>query len=134
MRHGACAEPTIVPAVVRIRLPDSPGPARVEAVLTRALATLDPPVVPEVVWVPVLSRSSRRRDELTYALVLSPATPRALAGDVEDLVRRMRRTIRKAVRRELGCRAEVALRFARDHEEVAACYRAMVGNPRDVHA
>jgi hypothetical protein len=130
MRHD---EPILRPAVVRVRVAGSPGPGLVEAVLTRSLATLDPPVVAEAVWVPVLSRSSRRRDELTYALVLAPTSGSSPSGADEDLVRRMRRTMRKAVRRELGCRCEVAVRLARGPEEVAACFRAMVGNPRDVH-
>ncbi|WP_143517259.1 hypothetical protein [Pseudonocardia sp. MH-G8] len=130
-RSGVGSE--LVPALVRVRVPDSPGPALVEAVLTRALACLDPPVVAEIVWVPVLSRSLRWREELTFALMFEPACD-AVPGDDEELVRRIRRTVRKAVRREFGSRSEVALRFARGHEEVAACYRAMVGNPREVHA
>lgn len=130
-RSGVGAE--LVPALVRVRVPDSAGPALVEAVLIRTLARLDPPVVAEIVWVPVLSRSSRWREELTYALMFEPARD-AVPGDDEALVRRIRRTVRKAVRREFGSRSEVALRFARGHEEVAACYRAMVGNPREVHA
>jgi len=120
----------LLPAVVRVRLAGPPvRPEVVEAVLTRTLADIGPSVVPEVVWVPVLSRADKQRPELTYALVLE------LGGDGGDaekrLLRRMERSVRKAVRREFGRCCEVAVRLAREQGEVATCFRAMVGNPRD---
>lgn len=119
----------LVPAVVRVRLAGAPArPAIVEAVLTRTLAAIEPPVVPEVVWMPVLSRAAKSRPELTYALVLECGGDGAAE---ERLLRRMKRSVRKAVRREFGKRSEVAIRVARDQDEVATCFRAMVGNPRD---
>lgn len=129
-RTSASATSVLVPALVRVRLRGVSDPAAVEAVLTRAIAKIDPPIVPEVVWIPVLSGAGSQRRQLTYALLLELA-----AGDraeLEDrLVKVARRAVKKELRREFAKRAEVAVRLADEPGERAACLRAMIGNPRD---
>ncbi|WP_219419170.1 hypothetical protein [Pseudonocardia nigra] len=133
-RQSVSPTGTLVPAVIRVRLSRAVSPAAVEAVLTRAIASTDPPMIPEVVWIPTLAagRTARRRPELTYALVLERAP--GLAGERDDHVLvPVKRAARTAVRRAFGRGSEVAVRLARDIEEVKACFRAMIGNPRDAH-
>jgi hypothetical protein len=130
--HASAGEATaLLPAVVRVRLPHPADPHAVEAVLTRSIASIDPPTIAEVVWIPLLSatRPTHHRPELTYALVLRPA----LAADesTERLLRRAKKAAKKSLRRAFGPRSEVAVRFAGTSEEVATCFRAMIGNPRD---
>lgn len=127
-REGATAAP--VPAVVRVRLPRPIAPAEVEAVLVRAIASTDPPMTAEVVWIPMLgaTRAAHRHPELTYALVIESVTG---AESDDRVLRTAKRAARKALRRVFGSRSEVAVRRAHAPEEVATCLRAMIGNPRD---
>jgi hypothetical protein len=130
MAKQSSATSVLVPALVRVRLKRSSEPAAVEAVLTRAIATIDPPIVPEIVWMPLLSRSSPRRPELTFALLLHlTADNRA---ELENRVLKVtRRAVKKALRREFASRPEVVVRLADKPVELAACLRAMIGNPRE---
>jgi hypothetical protein len=134
------ASSVLVPALVRVRLRQPSDPAAIEAVLTRAIATIDPPVVPEIVWMPLLSRSSPPRPQLTFALLLEfAAIDRAMREErVEKVARRAAKAVKaiekavtKAARREFSSPPEVVVRLAEKPGEQAACLRAMIGNPRD---
>lgn len=127
---SASATSVLVPTLVRVRLREASDPAAVEAVIIRAIAKIDPPIVPEVVWMPVLSHSGSRRPQLTYALLLELAA--ADRAELEDrLLKVAKRAVKKELRREFANRPEVAVRLADEPGERAACLRAMIGNPRD---
>jgi hypothetical protein len=128
--RNSSATSVLVPALVRVRLKRSSDPAAVEAVLTRAIAMVDPPIVPEIVWMPVLSRPALPRPQLTFALLLDLATHNR--AELENRVLKVaRRAVRRALRREFASRPEVVVWLADKPGERAACLRAMIGNPRD---
>jgi hypothetical protein len=119
-----------VPVVVRLRLPRPADPATVEALLARAMAAADPPVAAELAWVPLLSAvSPADRPVLTYALVLQPGLALA-ARDHHELLSGARRAARKALRSVFGPGTKVAVEVADSPEILAACSRAIAGNPR----
>ncbi len=123
----------LVPAVVVLRLPQPADPALVEAVLARAMAAADPPTTAELVWVPLLSAAPPAAPPvLTYALVLQPGAALAARGH-HDLLAGARRAAKKALKSVFGPGAKVAIRVADSPEVLAACSRAIAGNPRADH-
>jgi hypothetical protein len=119
-----------VPVMVRLRLPRPADPATVEALLARALAAVDPPVAAELAWVPLLSAAPPADPSvLTYAVVLQPG-PAHAAHDPHDLLAGVKRTAKEALTSVFGPGTKVAVRIADSPEILAACFRAITGNPR----
>jgi hypothetical protein len=120
----------VVPALIRIRLPRPADPATVEALLARAMRDADPPIAVELARVPLLSAAHPAdRSALTYALVLQPGP--ALAGAGHDrIVENARRVAKKALKRAFGPGFKIKIRLANSPNTLAACCRAIVGNPR----
>lgn len=119
-RHGTsrsgCRETrpcSIVPALIRMRVPAHAEPHVVEAELLRGIA--DAPELPltgELAWVPLHSATVGRTSRLpTYALILQ-AAPSGQVGD-EELVAVVNRAASSAVRHLFGPDAKVVVRAAR---------------------
>jgi hypothetical protein len=123
----------IVPAVMALRLPRAADPAAVEAVLTRAMADADPPIAAELAWLPLL-RAPHPGDPpvLTCALIVRPGPP--VAGrDHRDVLASAKRAAKKALKRTFGPGSKVAIQAAHSPDTLAACSRAIAGNPRAVN-
>jgi hypothetical protein len=119
-----------VPVVVRLRLPRPADPATVEALLARAMAAADPPVAAELAWVPLLGAAPPADPPvLTYALVLQSGSALG-ARDHHDLLTGAKRAVKKALTSVFGPGTKVAVRAADSPEVLAACSRAIAGNPR----
>jgi hypothetical protein len=120
----------LVPAVMTLRLPRPADPARVEALLARAMAAADPPMAAELASVPLFSAAHPADPPvLTYALVLQTGSALA-ARDHHDLLAGVKRAARKALKSAFGPGTKVAIRVADSPDILAACSRAIAGNPR----
>jgi hypothetical protein len=105
----------------------------VEALLARAMAAADPPIVAELAWVPLLSAAHPADAPLlTYALVLQTGSAPA-TRDRHDLLAGAKRAARKTLRAVFGPGTEVAVRVADTPGILAACARVIAGNPRAGH-
>jgi hypothetical protein len=119
-----------VPAVVTLRLPRPADPAMVEALLAQAMAAADPPIAAELAWVPLLSAAHPAdAPALTYAVVLQTGSAPA-TRDHHDLLAGAKRAAKKTLRAVFGPGTKVAVRVADTPGILAACARAIAGNPR----
>ncbi len=121
----------VVPALLRVQVPDDADPGAVEAEVLRAItASPGRAMTAELTWVPLLSRTEGPCLVLTYAVVLHGAAP---PGRADDLTSHAHRAVTTALRCRFGATTRAAIRPARSREQLATCYRALRGSPRPMH-
>ncbi len=128
---GTTRGPAPVPAVVAVRLPQPADRALVEAVLVRTVRDAAPPISVELAPLqPPAASAPGPAAALTCAVVLRPAGEGRLP---DQILADAKRVMKRGLRRTFGPRTRVAVRAARSPATLAACLRAIAGDPRVVH-
>jgi hypothetical protein len=130
--RGAGGHPgtSVVPALMRVRVPAHADPDAVEAELVRAISLASGRrLTAELALAPLLGAEGPRASRvLTYALILHSAVEPGPAG-ADELVAEAERAASAAVKGVFGPQAETAAQPARSPEQLAACYQAVRGTP-----
>lgn len=124
---------TVVPALLRLRLPAHAERAHAEAVALAAI-TIHVPASPELDLIPELSTGTgpstveARMHVWTYSLLLRAAPLRAQVGP-EQLVQAAGHAADQALLADYGAHAGASAVLARTAAQLATCRRAAVGTP-----
>ncbi|MCE3556420.1 hypothetical protein LWC33_33895 [Pseudonocardia sp. RS11V-5] len=118
---------TVVPALLRLRLPHHAGRAQAEAVALAAI-TIHVPASPELNVIPELSTGAGTAHVWTYSLLLRAATLRAPV-DPNHVVQAAGHAADQALHAEYGIEAGASAVLARTAEQLATCRRAAIGAP-----
>ncbi len=125
---GGARDAAPVPAVVAVRLPEPADRAFVEAVLVRTARDAAPPISVELAPLqPPTGPARGPAAALTCAVVLRPAGE---GRSPDRVLTDAKRAMRKGLRRTFGPRTRVAVRAPGSPAALAACLRAIAGDPR----